>query len=196
MRISRIVISNFRSFEHLDVQIAAGTTCLIGENNTGKTNLLHAIRLCIDAGLSSTYRSLIPNDIHSTVDISYPSQVLIGLEIVDFAGKTNEEALVGAWQSKPGLARLIYRYRPKLSVREDLEAEELQPGKLTSSDYHWEISGGGDPSLDLASIDWDENVGTSIRFADLQSFLVVFLPALRDVERDLHHFRRSPLALL
>ena len=52
MHISRVVIKNFRSFEHLDVQIAPGTSCVIGENNTGKTNFLHAIRLCIDANLS------------------------------------------------------------------------------------------------------------------------------------------------
>lgn len=196
MRISRVVIRNFRSFEHLDVPITAGTTCLIGENNTGKTNFLHAIRLCIDAGLSSTYRALIPNDIHSTVDISHPTQVLIGLEITDFAGKTNEEALVGAWQSSPGVARLIYRYRPKLGVREDLEAREVDPGDLTRNDYHWEITGGGDPAHDLAAIEWDQDVGSSIRFADLQSFLVVFLPALRDVESDLRQFRSSPLARL
>ncbi len=93
MRLSRVVIRNFRSFEHLDVPISEATTCVIGENNTGKSNFLHAIRLCIDAALSSTYRSLIPTDIHSTVDISYPNQVLIGLEITDFAGKTNEVAL-------------------------------------------------------------------------------------------------------
>src|SRR5215469_12146005 len=117
MYINRVVIRHFRSFEHLDVLLAPGTTCLIGENNTGKSNFLHAIRLCIDTGLSSTYRSLLPSDIHSTVDISHPNQVLIGLEIIDFRGKINEEALVGAWQCKPGLARLVYRYRPKLSVR-------------------------------------------------------------------------------
>jgi putative ATP-dependent endonuclease of OLD family len=118
MRLSRIVIKNLRSFEHLDVAIPDGTTCIIGENNTGKSSLLHAIRLCIDAGLPSTYRSLIPTDIHSAVDISNPSQVLIGLEITDFTGKTNEMALAGSWQCKPGLARLMYRFRPKLSVRE------------------------------------------------------------------------------
>lgn len=196
MQVSRVVISNFRSFEHLDVRIAAGTTCVIGENNTGKTNFLHAIRLCIDAGLSSTYRSLAPNDIHSSVDIAHPSQVLIGLEITDFAGKTNEEALVGAWQCKKGLARLIYRYRPKLSVRQDLEADEIAPGDLSREDYHWEITGGGDPAYDLAEIEWDEDVGSSIRFSDLQSFLVVFLPALRDVESDLQQYRGSPLARL
>ncbi|MEJ0022786.1 MAG: AAA family ATPase [Alphaproteobacteria bacterium] len=114
MQISRVVIRNFRSFEHLDVKLAPGTTCVIGENNTGKSNFLHAVRLCIDSGLSSTYRSLAPNDIHSGVDISKPDQVLVGLEITDFNGKTNEEALVGAWQCKPKLARLVYRYRPKL----------------------------------------------------------------------------------
>lgn len=196
MKIGRIVIRNFRSFECLDVPISAGTTCIIGENNTGKSNLLHAIRLCLDAGLSSAYRSLIPNDIHSTVDISQPNQVLVGLEISDFTGKVNEEALVGAWQSKPGLARLIYRFRPKTSVREDLESGEIRPGDLTIEDYHWEISGGGDPGRDLAEIEWDEDVGAQIRFSDLQSFLVVFLPALRDVESDLRQFRASPLARL
>jgi putative ATP-dependent endonuclease of OLD family len=196
MRISRVVIRNFRSFEHLDVPLSAGTTCLIGENNTGKSNFLHAIRLCIDAGLSSTHRSLLSTDVHSTVDISSPNQVLIGLEITDFQGKINEEALVGAWQCKPGLARLIYRYRPKLNVREDLESGDLAPGNLTHEDYHWEITGGGDPTDDLADIAWDDDVGSSIRFADLQSFLVVFLPALRDVEADLRQFRNSPLARL
>lgn len=196
MKISRIVIRNFRSFERLDVPISVGTTCVIGENNTGKSNFLHAIRLCLDAGLSSTYRSLIPNDIHSTVDISQPSQVLVGLEITDFAGKVNEEALVGAWQSEPGLARLIYRFRPKTSIREDLESGEIEAGGLTIEDYHWEISGGGDPGRDLADIEWDENIGAQIRFSDLQSFLVVFLPALRDVESDLRQFRASPLARL
>lgn len=196
MRISRVVIRNFRSFEHLDVALSDGTTCIIGENNTGKSNFLHAIRLCIDASLSSGYRSLIPTDIHSTVDISQPNQVLIGLEITDFADKINEEALVGAWQFKPGLARLIYRYRPKLGVIEDLEAKEVEAGDLTVDDYRWELVGGGDPASDLSDIEWDEEVGSSIRFSDLQSFLVVFLPALRDVERDLRQFRNSPLARL
>lgn len=196
MRISRVAIKNFRSFECLDLPISGGTTCVIGENNTGKTNFLHAIRLCLDAGLSSSYRSLIQNDIHSAVDISYPSQVLVGLEITDFAGKVNEEALVGSWQCEPGLARLIYRFRPKTSVREDLDSGDVAPGDLTLEDYHWEISGGGDPGLDLADIEWNEDVGSQIRFSDLQSFLVVFLPALRDVESDLRQFRASPLARL
>jgi putative ATP-dependent endonuclease of the OLD family len=66
----------------------------------------------------------------SAVDISHPTQMLIALEITDFAGKTNEEALVGAWQFKPGHARRIYRYRPKLGARKDLETKEIQLGGL------------------------------------------------------------------
>jgi putative ATP-dependent endonuclease of OLD family len=196
VRVDRVVIRNFRSFELLDVRISELTTCIIGENNAGKSNFLQAVRICIDASLSSTYRSLIQSDIHSTVDISEPNQVLIGLEITDFAGKTNEEALVGAWQSQPGRARLIYRFRPKLPMRESLAAGEVAAGSLKLTDYHWEIVGGGDPATDLSAIEWNDDVGTSIRFSDLQSFLVVFLPALRDVETDLRQYRSSPLARL
>lgn len=196
MRISRVVIKNFRSFALLDVPLLANTTCVIGENNTGKSNFLHAIRLCIDSSLSSTYRALTPNDIHSSVDLATAGQVLIGLEIVDFEGKVNEEALTGAWQFKPGVARIFFRYRPKLSVREDLATEELKDGSLTSEDYHWEIATGGDPAYDLIDLEWNDDVGSSIRFGDLQSFLVVTLPALRDVESDLRLYRASPLARL
>ena len=83
-----------------------------------------------------------------------------------------------------------------MSVREDLETGEIQQGELSREDYHWEITGGGNPAHDLANFPWDQDVGSSIRFSDLQSFLVVFLPALRDVERDLRQFRGSPLARL
>ena len=196
MRVSRVVIRNFRSFTLLDVPILQNTTCVIGENNTGKSNFLHAIRLCIDSGLSSTYRVLAPNDLHSTLDFSHPNQVLVGLEFVEFKGKVNEEALVGAWQCKPGLARVFYRFRPELRARDNLQSGEQKPGELTLADYHWEIATGGDPAYDLADIAWNDDVGTSIRFADLQAFQVVFLPALRDVESDLRQYRNSPLARL
>src|SRR5262249_17893351 len=63
-------------------------------------------------------------------------------------------------------------------------------------DYQWEITGGGNPAHDPAQIDWNEDIGTSIRFSDLQSFQVVYLQALRDVENDLRQFRSSPLARL
>jgi len=118
LKIDRVVIKNFRSFESLDVTLLDNTSCVIGENNTGKTAFLHAIRLCIDANLSSGFRALAPSDIHSGVDVSHPNQVLIGLEFSDFQGNLNEEALVGAWQHEPGRARLFFFFFLKLKMRQ------------------------------------------------------------------------------
>ncbi len=46
MRLQRVAVSNFRGFKHLEVTLEP-TTVLVGENNTGKTSLLDAIRLCL-----------------------------------------------------------------------------------------------------------------------------------------------------
>ena len=44
MHIETIEIRNFRSFQELKVGLHAGLNVLLGRNNTGKTNLLMAIR--------------------------------------------------------------------------------------------------------------------------------------------------------
>jgi putative ATP-dependent endonuclease of OLD family len=90
MQISRIVIRNFRLFRELDIKVNDDLCCIIGENNTGKTALFRAIQICLDVALPSVFRSLIREDIHAALDISHPSQVLIGIELTDFAGKVNE----------------------------------------------------------------------------------------------------------
>ncbi len=196
MYISRIIIRNFRNFKHLDVPIRPGVTCLVGENNTGKSNLLHALRLAVDSNLSSTYRLLSEHDIHTGISISHANQVIVSVEFTDYVGKVNETALVGCWEvdDDEHIARLSYRFRPKLSVREAIEAGELEDGNLSIEDYHWEPTGGGDK--DPATVQWNEELGASIRFSDLQQFHVVFLHALRDVNQDLRQSRQSPLAKL
>ncbi len=197
MQISRIVIRNFRLFRELDIKVNDDLCCIIGENNTGKTAVFRAIQICLDVALPSVFRSLIREDIHAALDISQPSQVLIGIELTDFAGKVNEEALVSTWKTGADRARIFYRFRPKPSVRESLGNGEREAGTLSLEDYAWEIKGGGNPATDLTEIEWnDDDIGESVRFSDLQSFLVVHLPALRDVEADLRSMRHSPLARL
>jgi len=197
VKITRVVVQNYRALRALDVSTEGDLCCLIGENNTGKTAILRAIQLCLDVSLPSSFRSLVREDIHAALDISEPSQVLIGVEFSDFQGKVNEEALVATWKTAADRARIFYRFRPRPSVREQLQSEQMQPGDLTLEDYAWEIKGGGDPAIDLTEIAWsDDGVGESVRFSDLQSFLVVHLPALRDVENDLRSARLSPLIRL
>src|SRR6185436_1243788 len=105
MYISRIVIRNFRNIRHLDVSLAPGVTCVVGENNSGKTNLIQAVRLPIDATLSSQYRTLLASDFFSGIDFTKPNQVLVSLEFKDYAGKENQEAMVAGWAINEKVAR-------------------------------------------------------------------------------------------
>ena len=57
-----------------------------------------------------------------------------------------------------------------------------------------QVAGGG--LNDPATVDGQGDLGTSVRFSDLQQFHVVFLHALRDVNQDLRQSRQSPLAKL
>ena len=196
MRISRIVVQNYRGLQSADVGIDNDLACIIGENNTGKTALLRAVQMCLDVSFPSMFRSLVCEDIHASVDITHPSQVLIGVELTGFEGAVNQEALVATWKTDADKARIFYRFRPKLSVREALGSGEMDAGDLTLEDYQWELKGGGNPAIDLTEIDWDDDIGEAVRFSDLQSYLVVSLPALRDVENELRSFRTSPLARL
>lgn len=196
MKISRIVIKNFRALKHLDVEIADNLCCIIGENNTGKSAVLHAIQMCLDISMPGYFRNLVREDINASLDISEPNQVLIGIEFTGFEGNVNEEALVSTWKTEADRARIFYRFRPKPSVRELLQSGDIKSGDLTLEDYAWEIKGGGDPANDLATINWDDDIGESVRFSDLQSYLVVQLPALRDVEGELRNGRTSPLVRL
>lgn len=199
MRVSRVVIRNVRAIEFADVPLAESTTLVIGENNTGKSSFIHAIRLCLDVGLSSAYRSLTKEDIYCTVDQTQPFQALVGVEFTGFQGNENEEALLQGTQIEPNRARIFYRFRPKRAIR-DLIARQALGRPLTLDDFSWELFGGGNPAIDLTQIAWnhenDELGATSVGLQYLQSYLVVFLPALRDVEGDLQQPRRSPLLRL
>jgi putative ATP-dependent endonuclease of OLD family len=194
-----VVIRNLRTIQNLDIPIMDAATVVIGENNAGKSTLLHGIRLCLDVTLSSAFRSLSKEDVHCSIDQTQPFQVLIAVEFTGFAGNENEEALLHGTQIGPDHARLFYRFRPKRRVREAIAAGELDR-VLTLDDYGWEMFGGGNPAIDISTIDWFHENGdlgaSSVGLQILQSFLVVFLPALRDVEADLQYFRRSPLMKL
>jgi putative ATP-dependent endonuclease of OLD family len=199
MHVSRVVIENFRSLEFVDVGISKGPTVVIGENNVGKSNFIHALRICLDVGLPSSYRMLLKEDVFCGIDITKPFQVLIGVEFSGFQGNENEEAMLLGTQIGPDRARLFYRFRPKKVVREAL-AEGNFEGELALDDFSWELAGSGNPAIDLADINWDDDLSTlgatNFSMQNLQSYLVANLPALRDVESDLQQGRRSSLVRL
>lgn len=198
MYLSRVVIKNYRSLSYVDVPISPGSSVIIGENNAGKSNFFQAIRICLDGQLSSAFRSLFKEDVHCQVNQLVPFQVLIGVELSGFQGHENEEALLHGTQIADNRARLFYRFRPKRAIR-DAIAQGGHNAPLMLEDFGWELGGGGNPQVDLAQIEWNHELGdfgaTSVNLQYLQSYLVVFLPALRDVEADLQT-RRSSLSRL
>lgn len=62
MYIKRIAIKVFRNFKDLDLNELPPTMVLVGENGTGKSNLLFALRLVLDSTLPESARHLSSDD--------------------------------------------------------------------------------------------------------------------------------------
>lgn len=195
MHISRIYIKNFRNFSEIDIPLSDGVTCIIGENNTGKTNLFRALRLVIDNNLPSSSRQLAEQDIFAKADFTEPNEVIVSIEFSGFEDCINSQALVCGWEvSNLDVARLTYRFRPKRSMRDELEDGAYRDGLVLDEHYEWQIVGGG--STDPDSLQWNDDDGRSVRFSDLQHFKLEYLKDLRDVVQDLERDRVSPLRRL
>jgi hypothetical protein len=138
MFISRIVVRNFRNLRAIDIRTATGVTAVVGENNAGKSNLIHAIRLAIDANLSSVFRQLSREDFTAGVDMTRPAQILIAVEFSDYQSNENEEALLFGGGHE-GIARIVYRFRPKPAIRTAITGGEHLGEGLTLDDYRREI---------------------------------------------------------
>jgi putative ATP-dependent endonuclease of OLD family len=206
MHICRVVIKRFRNLKSVDVALDARLTCIAGENNSGKSNFLYALRLAVDSDLPGYFRRLSKEDITDGVDISKPTHVMVGVQFTDFddefdEGRTKEFAFAQSWVVTKNLAQVCYRFRPRPEVREQLEADERKSGDLTIADYDWELAGGAVPDKegslkDLAAVQWNDNFTSTVQWSTLSAYNVMMLPAIRDVESDLRRSRVSPLQRL
>jgi putative ATP-dependent endonuclease of OLD family len=59
--ISRVQIRNFRNFKELDVFLSEKAV-IVGENSSGKSNFIHALRLVLDPELPDSGRQLTEGD--------------------------------------------------------------------------------------------------------------------------------------
>lgn len=66
--ISSVSINNFRIFKKFTVQLNAGLNVLVGENNSGKTALIDAIRLTLDTN-SSEWTKISDFDFHENEEL-------------------------------------------------------------------------------------------------------------------------------
>ena len=183
MIIDRIKIRNFRNLADVELHLLPGTV-LVGENRSGKSNLIHAVRLVLDPTLSVSDRQLGRDDFWDGLSdgteewdpIATGQTIEISIEIIDFL---DEPAILTALcdalvEQDPPRARLTYRFGP---------VDDQQQTPSGKPKYRGRVFGGDSDDRPIPS--------------DLRGYLhVVFLHALRDVESDIGNWRRSPLRRL
>ena len=173
MYLSRIRIENFRNFADLDVSLG-GNLVVVGENRVGKSNLLHALRLIFDPSLPDSARQLGLSDFWDGLqELTKQDKLSVSVEIKEFENDPDILAMLTDYRldDDPKTVRLTYELRPKA----DLEDE---PG--TAADFEFICYGGESET---------KTFGHKLR----RRITMDVLPALRDAERDLSVWQRSPL---
>ncbi len=164
MRLSRIVIKNFRNFKHLDVRLGQHAVVL-GENKVGKTNLLFALRLILDPTLPDSARKLRLDDFWDglTRPLKAGDAIEVSVEFRDFDDNENLLAVLADHlvQPDPMVAKVTYRYQP---------VPGLERAPRSEADYEFVLYGGNRP---------ENAIGYELkRWIPMDLF-----PALRDDQR-------------
>ena len=174
MRISRIGITNFTNFQALDIR-TGDDIVIVGENKVGKSNFIRALQLVLDPGLSERDRHLVLDDFWDGLgEDKIGSTIEVFVELTDF---TNDERLMAhlcdcVVEPEPEMvARLTYRFQPRAGLDGDPQSV---------ADYEYLIFGGLDPDMAV------KRTARLMLPLDIQG-------ALRDAEKDLASWRRSPL---
>jgi putative ATP-dependent endonuclease of OLD family len=171
--IKRIQVQNFRNFRDLTIDDLTPNVVVVGENNVGKSNLLHALALLLDHSLPDMARTLRAEDFWDGLNEPFAGNT-ISIS-VDVAGYDTDERAVDALANcivtyDPMVARLNYSYQPKGNI---------DPSNAGPDDYEYFFYGRDDPLISISE---------ARRYISLR-----VLPALRDAESELQQWRRSPL---
>lgn len=139
MRLSRIIIKNFRNFKSLDVKLG-NHAVILGENKVGKTNLLFALRLILDPSLPDSARRLRLDDFWDGLPrpLTAKNYIEISAEFRDFEDSENLLAVLADHLVKPDpmVARITYRFQP---------VPGLEGAPRSEADYEFIIFGGTRP---------------------------------------------------
>jgi putative ATP-dependent endonuclease of OLD family len=174
VRICKVKINNFANFSDFEIETGENLV-IVGENKVGKSNLIFALQLILDPGLAERDRQLgLEHFWDGLGDDKLGAVIEIAIELTDFEDDPRLLAHLGDCivdAGPPMVSRLTYRFQPKAG----LEGEPKSVG-----DYEHIIFGGLDP---------DNAVRSGLR----RMLPLDVLAALRDVEKDLATWRRSPL---
>lgn len=172
--ISRVQINNFRNFHKLDVCLSRKAV-IVGENKSGKTNLIHALRLILDPDLPDSARQLKEEDFWDGLESPMENGTEISISI-DLQGFDENESLLAILSDylikdeETPTARITYKYAPLPSLSDNKQETK----------YDFIVYGGDDQA-------------NTFSYKQRKWIPLQVLPALRNAEADLESWRRSPL---
>lgn len=186
MNLAKLTIDNFRGFQRIEINLDQ-TTVLIGENNTGKSAVLEAIRFCLSRPLSRRGNPFEDHDYFLPNNKSRPGDAGALVITADFSETVQGEWVPDIVQAFPDVAVLhgsLYHVTFRLTSQFDKSVNEF----VTDWDF-----------LDPAGKPIPKGKRTQVLITLQQFNPVHYLSALRDAAREFQSrsafwapFLRSP----
>ena len=188
--ISNVTIQNYRSFDNISVNFNDGINIVIGQNNSGKSNLFKALALIFDA---KERKQLSIYDFYNGISLEelkqHSPKIIITVELSQSIGEDlmgDELVTVSNWLTKleePYVAQLQYEF----FLSEKYEQDYLNTTKHAKTAVEiWKQIENLFIRLYSYKI-WAGNPENQIQVdgESLSKFDFQFLDAIRDVERDM-----------
>jgi putative ATP-dependent endonuclease of OLD family len=179
MYISKIEIKNFRNLKNISINTNP-KIILIGENKSGKSNLLYALKLLLDDTLPNNLRSLEKSDFCNDLEdpIKNKEEITISIELTAFSDDEKLLAILCDYLVSEDTAKLTYKFAPKQDILDEKTSKDQE---LSIDDYEYFYYSGNDPLSEVYLSEFTQ----VIRYR--------MLNAIRDVENDLATWSKSPL---
>ena len=178
MYISKLSIRNYRNFRNVSLIFQKGVNTIIGENGSGKTNLLHALRLLIDESLPRSTR-FYESDFNRALTSWKGHWIILQIEFEELDASEEAQAIamhkageMAKYESSKGSYSLVFRPREtkrrelyEYSLRIDKTQEGLQEiiNSIGLNDYEYSYRGRGNADFSI-----DENYFTYVgNFKDI-----------------------------
>jgi putative ATP-dependent endonuclease of OLD family len=127
MHISKLTLVNYRNFKNTTLQFHKGVNTIIGENGSGKSNILRAIRLLLDDTMVRAAYRLDESDFSRSLGQWQGHWIIISMEFEEISTDESVQALFlhgTAMLESTHLRKATYNliFRPKKDIRLKLAA--------------------------------------------------------------------------
>lgn len=179
MYLQKLIIKNFRAIESLTVEFNKGVNVLIGENNSGKSAIIDALRICL--GYGKQLREIVIKESDFYFDRTKPSYEKSEIEIEFHLHFKFDDITENAVKEKRYFLELTHQ--EENSPEQELRLHfrywlEKSTRKDDRYDVRWEVWGG-------------TYEGQSVPNEPLQLIGYTFLDALRDATQKLRPYSQN-----